>query len=155
EDEVGTLRTLTTYRGVMATLIAQYRGRVVNSIRDNLLAAFASVVDAVQSAEEIQRALSERNAKLPPHRRMELRIGINVGDVLVEAGQLYGDGVNIAARLEQLAEAGGICISGAVFDQIQHKLALDYEYLGEQAVKNITQPVRVYRVLLEREAQGG
>src|SRR3989338_417536 len=146
EDEEATIRTLTVYREVMAVLIGQHRGRVVDSPGDNLLAEFASVVDAVRYAVEIQRGLKVRNADLPVHRRMEFRIGINLGDVVVEGERLYGDGVNIAARLEGLAEGGGICISGTVYDQIENKLALGYEYLGEQAVKNIPKPVRVYQV---------
>ncbi|HJY80672.1 MAG TPA: adenylate/guanylate cyclase domain-containing protein [Candidatus Binatia bacterium] len=146
EDEVATIRTLTTYREVMGTLIRQYRGRVVDSPGDNLLAEFASVVDAVQGAVEIQQALKARNADLPVSRRMEFRIGINLGDVIVEGERIYGDGVNIAARLEGLADGGGICISGSVYEQVETKLALTYEYMGEQTVKNISKPVRVYRV---------
>jgi len=149
EDEEATIRTLTAYREVMMTLIQQHRGHVVDSPGDNLLAEFASAVDAVQCAVEIQRELKVRNAELPPHRRMEFRIGLNVGDVIVEGERLYGDGVNIAARLEGLAEPGGICISGTVYDQVKNKLALGYEHLGEQTVKNITEPVRVWRVMLE------
>src|SRR5215510_7536931 len=149
EDEVATIRTLTAYRTVMAALIQQYRGRVVDSPGDNLLAEFVSVVDAVQCAAEIQQELKTRNADLPPDRRMEFRIGINLGDVIVEGERIYGDGVNIAARLEGLAEAGGLCIAGTVYDQVKTKLALDYEELGAQAVKNIAEPVRVYRVHLE------
>jgi TolB-like protein/class 3 adenylate cyclase/Flp pilus assembly protein TadD len=149
EDEATTIRTLTAYRQVMATLIQQHHGRVVDSPGDNLLAEFASAVDATQCAVEIQRELKARNTELPFHRRMEFRIGINVGDVVVEEGRLYGDGVNIAARLEGLAEGGGICISGTVYDQIKNKLSLEYESLGEQTVKNITEPVRVYRVTLD------
>src|SRR5437867_5600715 len=149
EDDEATVRTLTTHREVMTTLIRQHRGRVVDSPGDNLLAEFASVVDAVRCAVEIQRELEARNAELPPNRRMEFRIGINVGDVIVEGEKIYGDGVNIAARLEGLAEAGGICISGTVYDQVKNKLSLGYEYLGEQAVKNIAEPIRVYRVRLE------
>src|SRR5499433_3100614 len=152
EDEVATIRTLTIYREVMGTLIRQYRGRVVDSPGDNLLAEFASVVDAVQGAVEIQQALKARNADLPVSRRMEFRIGINLGDVIVEGERIYGEGVNIAARLEGLAEAGGICVSGSVHDQIETTLALGYEYLGEQTVKNITKPVQVYRVVLEPRA---
>src|SRR5881296_647302 len=151
-DEVATIHTLTAYREVMATLIQQHRGRVVDSLGDNLLAEFASAVDAVQCAVEIQQELKARNAELSLPRRMEFRIGINVGDVVVEGERLYGDGVNIAARLESLAEAGGLCISGTVYDQIKTKLALEYEDLGAQAVKNIAEPVRVYRVRLEPEA---
>jgi TolB-like protein len=109
------------------------------------------VVDAVRCAVEIQRELKTRNAELPSERKMEFRLGINVGDVIVEGERIYGDGVNIAARLEGLAEAGGICISGTVYDQIENKLALSYEYVGEQLVKNITKPVRVWRVLVESE----
>src|SRR5262249_36942035 len=152
EDEEATIRTLTAYRQLMATLIVQHRGRVVDSPGDNLLAEFASVVDAVRRAIEIQRELGVRNAGLPPERRMEFRIGINVGDVVVEGERLYGDGVNIAARLESLAEGGGICLSGTVYDQVENKLAVRYEYLGEQTVKNIAKPVRVYRVVLELPA---
>src|SRR5437899_8341156 len=145
EDEEATIRTLTAHREVMGSLIQHHRGRVVDSPGDNLLAEFASVVDAVRCAVEIQRELEARNAELPPHRRMEFRIGINVGDVIVEGEKIYGDGVNIAARLEGLAEAGGICISGTVYDQVKNKLMLSYEYLGEQTVKNIAEPVRAWR----------
>ena len=148
-DEEGTLRTLTAYREIMAKLIEQQHGRVVNAPGDALLAEFESVVDAVKSAVEIQRELAKRNADLPIDRRMEYRIGINLGDVMFDGESIYGDGVNIAARLESLAEAGGICISGTVFDHIENKLPLGYQYLGEQAVKNIAKPVRVYRVLME------
>jgi adenylate cyclase len=149
EDEVATVRTLTAYRGVIATLIQQHRGRVVDSPGDNLLAEFASVVDGVECAVEVQRELKSRNAELPVPRRMEFRMGINLGDVIVEGERIYGDGVNIAARVEGLAEAGGISISGTVYDQVKSKLALGYESLGEHAVKNIREPVRVYRVQLE------
>ena len=121
EDEEATIRTLTAYRAVMTTRIQQHHGRVVDSPGDNLLAEFASAVDAVQCAAEIQRELKARNADLPAHRKMEFRIGINVGDVIVEGERLYGDGVNIAARLEGLAEPGGICVSGTVYDQIENK----------------------------------
>jgi len=153
-DEEGTLHTLTTYREVMATLIQEHNGRVVNAPGDALLAEFESVVDAVKSAAEIQRELSKRNADLPADRRMEYRIGINLGDVMVDGEAIYGDGVNIAARLESLSEAGGICISGTAFDQVKNKLNLGYNYLGKQAVKNIAEPIRVYRVLMEPERAG-
>jgi adenylate cyclase len=146
EDEVATIRTLTTYRAALTDLIRRHRGRVVDSPGDNLLAEFASVVDAVQCAVAIQQELKTRNADLPAARRMEFRIGVNLGDVIVEGERIYGDGVNIAARLESLAEAGGMCLSGTVYDQVEGKLALAYDYLGEQTVKNITKPVRVYRV---------
>jgi len=150
-DEVATIRTLTVYREVMGALIQQHRGRVVDAPGDNLLAEFASVVDAVQCAVRTQQELKTRNVDLPPDRRMEFRIGINLGDVIVEGERIYGDGVNIAASLEGLAEAGGICLSGTVYDQVETKLALEYEYLGAQTVKNITKPVRVYRVRQESE----
>jgi adenylate cyclase len=153
-DEEGTLRTLTAYREVMATLVQQHHGRVVNAPGDALLAEFESVVDAVKSAVEIQRELTKRNAELPIARRMEYRIGINLGDVMVDGDSIYGDGVNIAARLESLADAGGICISGTAFDQVKNKLNLGYKYLGEQTVKNISEPVRVYWVLMEPGAAG-
>ena len=152
EDEVATVSTLTAYREVMTTLIHAHRGRVVDSPGDNLLAEFASVVDAVECATRIQLELKTKNAELSEQRQMQFRIGINVGDVLTEDGRLYGDGVNIAARLEGLADAGGICISEAAYTQVKNKLTLDYEYIGEQQVKNIAEPVRVYRVQLMPKA---
>jgi adenylate cyclase len=155
EDEEATIRTLTAYRAAITEHIQQHRGRVVDSPGDNLLAEFASVVDAVRCAVEIQSELKVRNAELPDQRKMEFRIGINLGDVVVEGERIYGDGVNIAARLEGLAEGGGICISGVVYDQVENKLNflnLGYEYLGEQTVKNIAKPVPVYRVHLEPRA---
>src|SRR5262245_19024833 len=152
EDDAATVRTLTAHRALITSLIQHHRGRVVDSPGDNLLAEFASVVDAIQCAVEIQRELQVRNAELPEPRKMEFRIGINLGDVIVEDGRLYGDGVNIAARLESLAEAGGICISGKVFEEVENKLALSYEYLGEQTVKNIAKPVRVWWVVMDEAA---
>ena len=148
-DEEGTMRMLTAYREVTDTLIQQYRGRIIGTAADSILAEFASAVDAVQCAVAIQQRLIEQNAHVPSARRMEFRIGINVGDVIVEGSQIYGDGVNIAARLEALAEGGGICISGTVYDQVETKLPLGYESLGEQTVKNIAKPVRVYRVMMD------
>ncbi len=154
DDEEATIRTLTAYRAMLSSLIQHYRGRVVDSPGDNLLAEFASVVDAVRCAVEVQQALKEKNAALPDHRQMHFRIGINLGDVIVEGERLYGDGVNIAARLESLAIPSGICISGTVYDQVKSKLALSYEDLGARTVKNIAEPVRVYRVVMEeREGQ--
>jgi adenylate cyclase len=152
DDEEATIRTLTVYREIIASHVRQHRGRVVDSPGDNLLAEFASAVDAVRSAVEIQHALTDNNADLSEHRKMEFRIGINVGDVVVEGERIYGDGVNIAARLEALAEGGGICISGTVYDQVENKLDLGYTDLGQQSVKNIARPVRVYRVELDPEA---
>jgi adenylate cyclase len=152
EDEEWTLRTLNAYREVMRGLIHQHRGRVIDTAGDSVLAEFASVVDAVQCAVEIQQVLRAKNAMLPENRRMEFRIGINLGDVIEEGEKIYGDGVNIAARLEGLAEAGGICVSGSAYEQIENKLPLRYEYLGEHEVKNIAKPVRVYRARIEPEA---
>jgi len=154
EDEEATVRTITAYRQVVAEVVQKLRGRVVDSPGDNILAEFASVMDAVRSAVEIQEELRVRNSELPEERRMEFRIGVNLGDVIHEEARIYGDGVNVAARVESLAEAGGICISGTVFDQIETKLPLGYEYLGEQSVKNISKPVRVYKVLMDPEAVG-
>ena len=154
EDEVGTIRTLNIYKEVMTNLIQQHHGRVVDAPGDNVLAEFGSIVDAVQCAVEIQKELKTRNAELPENRKMEFRIGVNLGDVVEDGEQILGDGVNIAARLESLSEAGGICISGTAFDQVKNKLNLGYKYLGEQTVKNILEPVRVYRVLMEPEAAG-
>ncbi len=154
EDEVATIRTLTAYRELMATLIQQHRGRVVDAPGDNLLAEFASVVEAVQCAVAIQNDLRLRNAELPPHRRMEFRIGINLGDVIVEGERIYGDGVNIAARLEALAEPGGVLVSHTVHEQVRDKLPFTFEDLGEQQVKNIARPLRVYRLRAARDAGG-
>ena len=149
EDETATIRTLTAYRKVMTALIKQHHGRVVDTVGDNLLAEFASVVDAVQGAVAIQKEVWARNAPLPESRKMVFRIGINLGDLVVEGDRIYGDGVNIAARLEALADPGGICISRTAYDQIEDKLPLGYEYLGEKTVKNILKPVRAYRVVFE------
>jgi adenylate cyclase len=149
EDEDATIRTLTTYRELMATLIQKHRGRVVDSPGDNLLAEFGSVVDAVRCAVEIQEELRVRNAELPENKRMHFRIGINLGDVVQEAERIYGDGINIAARVEGLAEGGGICISGTVYESMKNKLSLTYESLGEHTVKNITEPVREIRDVVD------
>ena len=149
EDEEATLRTLSSHRMFVDSLIEQHRGRFVNSAGDSVLAEFVSVVNAVQCAVEIQNTLKAENAEVPPDRRMQFRIGINLGDVMVEGEQIYGDGVNVAARLESLADPGGICISGFVHDQVKGKLAPNYQDLGAQQVKNIAEPVRVYRVLSE------
>jgi adenylate cyclase len=147
DDEEATVRTLKTYRAAINDLVQQYRGRIVDSPGDNILAEFSSVVDAVNCAVEIQRDLAERNTELAYNRQMQFRIGVNLGDVIEDDGNIYGDGVNIAARVESLAEAGGICISGRAYDQVSNKLGLEYENLGEHQVKNISTPIRVYRVL--------
>src|SRR5262245_38799378 len=152
DNEEATIRTLTDYRAVISSLIQHHRGRVVDAPGDNLLAEFASVVDAVRCAVEIQHALKGKNAELPEQRQMHFRIGINLGDVIVEGERLYGDGVNIAARLESLADPSGICISGTAYDQVETKLTLTYDYQGEQTVKNIAKPVRAYRVIMDEAA---
>ena len=146
EDELGTVRTLEAYREMIAEVIRNYRGRIVDSPGDNILAEFPSVVDAVECAVEIQMELRAKNEELAEDRKMEFRIGINLGDVIEEGERIYGDGINVAARIEGLAAPGGICISGTAFDQVESKLGLEFEYLGEQAVKNIKKPVRVYKV---------
>ncbi len=151
EDEEWTLRTLNNYKGLIRNLVGEHRGRVVGSPGDNVLAEFASVVDAVECAVEIQQVLRAKNALLPETRKMDFRIGINLGDVIEEGDSIYGDGVNIAARLEALAEAGGICISESAYQQIENKIPLRYDYLGEHAVKNIAKPVKVYRASIEPE----
>jgi len=154
DNEEATIQILNTYRNSMSTLIEQHSGRVVDMTGDNLMAEFSSVVDAVKCAVEAQKEIGERNADLPENRRMLFRIGVNLGDIVEEEDRIYGDGVNIAARLEGLAEGGGICISGTVYDQLKNKLELGYEFLGEHRVKNIAAPVRVYKVLMEPEAVG-
>ncbi len=154
EDEDTTVHTLKAYRELLANLIKKHNGRVIDSPGDNLRAEFGSVVDAVRCAVEIQEEMKERNADLPENRRMEFRIGINLGDVIEDENRIYGDGVNITARLEGLADGGGICISGSVYKQVKNKLTLGYEYLGERTVKNITEPVNIYRILIEPEAVG-
>jgi DNA-binding response OmpR family regulator len=147
DDEISTIRTLSACRDLMGDQVKRHGGRVVDSPGDNMLAEFGSVVTAVQCAMEIQRDLKVHNDPMPEDRRMEFRIGINLGDVILENQRIYGDGVNIAARIEALADAGGVCISGTVFDQVEDKLALNYEFMGEKSVKNIRRPVRVYRVV--------
>jgi adenylate cyclase len=155
DDEERTIETLTSYRKIMTNLILNNRGRVVDSPGDNLLAEFASVVDAVSCAVDVQKELALKNAELPDSRKMEFRIGINLGDVIEDEGRIYGDGVNIAARLEGLADGGGICISGTVYDQVKNKLPLNYSYLGDRNVKNIEDPVRVYGIDLTSLTKDG
>jgi adenylate cyclase len=146
-DEEGTHRRLQAHlRELIDPKITEYRGRVVKNTGDGFLAEFASVVDAVRCAVEVQRGMAERNATTSPEERIEFRVGINLGDVIAEGGDIFGDGVNIAARLEALAEPGGICVSRVVRDQVRDKLDYAFEDMGEQQVKNISRPVRVYRV---------
>ncbi|MCH8882473.1 MAG: hypothetical protein IIA41_03125 [SAR324 cluster bacterium] len=147
DDEEATVETLAAYREVFTERIDAQHGRVLDAKGDALLAEFHSVVEAVSAAAAIQREIARRNVELPETRRMRFRIGINLGDVLERDDTIYGDGVNIAARLESIAEPGGICLSRAAYDQVKGKLPFEYEYLGEHQVKNIAEPVRVYRVL--------
>jgi len=151
EDELATVQTLQTYQKLIAALAKQFRGRVVDSPGDNILVEFASVVSAVECAVIIQNKLKVLNAELPKDRLMKFRIGINVGDVIEDEGRLYGDGVNIAARIENLAEGGDIYISGTAHDQVERKLPLEYQYLGRKKVKNILKPLPVYRILTEAQ----
>jgi adenylate cyclase len=146
QDEIGTLRRLTACRAILDQRIAAYRGRIFGSAGDSVVADFASAVDAVQCAVAVQQATAKDGTLRPAGEQMRLRIGVHVGDIIVQGENLFGDGVNIAARLEALAEPGGICISGAVRDQIGTKLAVAFIDLGEQQVKNISQPIRAYRV---------
>lgn len=148
-DEEATVRTLTSYREILETLIKKHNGSVVDSPGDNLLAEFISVVNAVQCAVEVQKEIDSCNEELIESRRMRFRIGINIGDVIQEKERIYGDGVNIAARLEGLAEPGGICLSKAVFDHVENKLPLRYEYMGDRTVKNIAKPVGAYRIRMD------
>jgi class 3 adenylate cyclase len=153
EDETATISTLTAYRGLMASLIQQYRGRVVDDPGDNLLAEFPSVVEAVRCAVTIQRTLATCNAVLPRHRQMVFRMGLHLGDIVVEQERIYGAAVNLAARLERMAEGGGLCISGTVYDHIMTKLPLDYRPLGAWVGPDMPTPVQVYRVQVEAPAR--
>src|SRR6202166_3192474 len=151
-DEEGTLAALKAHRReLIDPKISEHRGRIVKTTGDGALVEFASAVDAVRCAMEIQRALAERNAAIPEERRIEFRIGINVGDIIIDEGDIYGDGVNIAARVEALASPGAICLSDNAYQQLKGKLTLDVSDMGEQQLKNIAQPVRVYRVRLDEK----
>jgi class 3 adenylate cyclase len=150
-DEEGTLATLSAHRALTDALISTHGGRICGTAGDSILAEFASVVEAVQCAIEIQEAVARANDALPDDRRMWFRIGINVGDVMVKDGDIFGDGVNIAARLQECATPGGTCISRGVRDQIKRKLPYGFEDLGEQKVKNIAQPIRMFRLLAAGE----
>ncbi len=152
EDEVGTHRALSAHLDAIAASIEAHGGRVVHYAGDAVLADFGSVVDALSCAVDVQRDLATRTAGIPEKRRLRFRIGINLGEVIVDRNDIYGDGVNVAARLESLADPGGICISQTVHDQVHNKLDLEYQYLGEQKVKNIARPVRHFRVVLDPHA---
>ena len=154
DDDEHTINTITVYREIIAELIVTNHGRVVDAPGDNILAEFSGALNAVNSAVEIQRTLETENGKLPDNRRMVFRIGINLGDILHKDDRIYGDGVNVAARIESLADPGGICISRGVFDQVKKKVSHGFEYLGEHAVKNISEPVRIYRILLGPQFEG-
>jgi adenylate cyclase len=145
-DEASTVRTLKDHRKTISDLVKKHKGRVVDTPGDNLMAEFGSVVDSVECSIEIQEALHAKNDELPENRRMMFRIGINLGDVITEDGRIYGDGVNIAARVETLAEPGGICLSGEAYDHVSKKLHLDYEFLRDKTAKNIKGPIRVYKI---------
>jgi len=145
-DEEGTIRVLAAHRSVIDGIIAFHQGRIIGTAGDSVLAEFASAVEAVRSAIEIQDAIRTRNDSLPEDRRMVFRVGVNLGDVVVKDDDILGDGVNVAARLESIAEPGGVCISSSVYDQITGKLDLGFQDIGEQMLKNISRPIRVYRI---------
>jgi TolB-like protein len=152
-DEEGTLAQLKAHRkALFDPKISEHRGRIVKTTGDGMLVEFASVVDALRCAVEVQRGMAERNAEVPQEKRIEFRVGINVGDIIIDRDDIFGDGVNVAARLEGLAEPGGICVSGRVQEDAQGKLEIAFENAGEQPLKNIARPVRVYRVLLDAAA---
>jgi adenylate cyclase len=154
-DEVGTLKGLTERRAILNRLIGEHRGRIANTAGDSVLAEFGSAVDAVQCAVTAQAALAEANTSVPPDMHINFRIGIHIGDVMIRAGDLFGDGVNIAARLQTLANSGTVCISGATYDQVRKVLPITFADLGVQQVKNIQEPIRVYRVsALSENARG-
>lgn len=149
ENEEATVRTLNKYKKIIFELIERHNGRLVDSPGDNFLAEFTSVVDAVKCAVQVQKDLSKNNEELTTKRKMNFRIGVNIGDVIQQGGRIYGDGINVAARIESLADPGGICVSRTAYDQVKKKLDIRYEYLGSREVKNIDEPVRIYRVVME------
>ena len=154
-DEEGTFSRLRAHRTeLIEPKIAEHRGRLVKLMGDGLLVEFASVIDAVRCATEIQRGMAERNSDAPKHEQIILRVGINLGDVIVEGDDIHGDGVNVATRMQEIAPPGGISVSGVVYDSVRDKLAPEFEDLGPQQVKNISEPVRAYRVVLDPEATG-
>jgi adenylate cyclase len=152
-DEVGTLKGLTERRAILDKLIGEHRGRIANTAGDSVLAEFGSAVDAVQCAVNAQTALAEANTGAPPDKRINFRIGIHIGDVMIRAGDLFGDGVNTAARLQSIAKPGGVCISGAAFDQVRKVLPMTFVDLGVQQVKNIQEPIRAYQVSAPSETR--
>jgi class 3 adenylate cyclase len=146
-DEVGTARTLREHRAVTDALVAKHGGRIVKTTGDGVLLEFPSVVDAVECAVAVQAVMAERSKDIPEDRRMLYRIGINLGDILIEGDDILGDGVNVAARLEGIAEPGGICISSSAYDQVSGKVAVEFTDVGEQTLKNIARPIRAYAVV--------
>jgi class 3 adenylate cyclase len=153
-DEVGTARILREHRAVTDALVAKHGGRLVKSTGDGVLLEFPSVVDAVECAVAVQTVMAGRNEGVPEDRRMQFRIGINLGDILIEGDDILGDGVNVAARLEGIAEPGGICISSSAYDQVCSKVTCEFTDLGEQSLKNIARPVRAYAVVRDRAGAG-
>lgn len=151
ENELETVRTLTSYKEILLDYVNAHRGRIVDMAGDGFLVEFGSVVDALLCAVEFQKETGSRNQALPENRKLEFRIGINIGDVIQHGEQIFGDGVNIAARLESIADPGGICVSGEAYDQLKRKLELDFEFLGEKNVKNINEPIRAYRVIVDSQ----
>src|SRR5210317_1963712 len=151
DDEIHTIQTLKVYRQIMSDIIGQHSGRVVDNPGDNLLAEFSSAMDAIEAAVQIQNRLKKENAKFVEDKRLQFRIGVNIGDVVHDGDRIYGSGVNVAARIEGIADPGGICITRNTYDHVKDKLELEFEYLGEHEVKNIKEPVRVFKVLLESD----
>src|SRR5512141_81004 len=150
-DDSGTLAALKAHRReLIGPKIAAHDGRIVKTTGDGLLLEFPSVVDAVRCAVEVQRGMAERNADVAPDKRLDFRIGINVGDIIIDGNDIFGDGVNVAARLEGLAEPGSICVSGRVYEDVQGRVDVVFEDAGEQTLKNIARPVRVYRVRVDK-----
>src|ERR1700741_2301512 len=151
-DEVGTARALREHRKVTDALVAKHGGRLVKSTGDGVLLEFSSVVDAVECAVAVQEVMAERNTGVPQDRRMLFRIGINLGDILIEGDDILGDGVNVAARLEGIADPGGICVSSSAYEQVRGKVEVEFADLGEQTLKNIARPIHVYAVALSANA---
>jgi len=154
DDEIHTIQTLKAYRQIMSDLIVQYSGRVVDSPGDNLLAECSSAVDAVECAVDIQKRLKKENDRFVEDKKLQFRIGVNIGDIVHDEGRIYGSGVNVAARIESLSDPGGICVSRNTYDHVRDKLEYDFEYLGEHEAKNIKEPVRIYRVIFETSSTG-
>ncbi len=153
-DEEGTIARQKAHRKeLIDPKLAEYHGRIVKLMGDGMLVEFASVVDAVRCAVEVQQAMAEREADVPEERRIRYRIGVNLGDIVIDGDDIFGNGVNIAARLEGIADPGGICISQAVVDQVKRKLDLDFEDLGDRALKNIKEPVRTYRIVSDEQLE--